>query len=95
MIRHRKRLDGAALPWETGWNIFAVDTIREIVEGLGGDLRIERFRCERRLERRSDPVRTWTLPTEREPWQLTNGLKLLVDHYFMFARPRGAGETGR
>lgn len=86
VIRHRKRRDGKALSWETGWNVFATETIRELVTSLGAELVIERFRFPGRLEPRPDPVRTWTLATEKDPLQLTNGLKLLVDHYFMFAR---------
>jgi trans-aconitate methyltransferase len=86
MVRHRKRRDGVPLAWETGWNVFAIDTIREIVASLGADLRIERFHFTGRLEPRPDPVRTWTMATEKDPRQLTNGLKLLVDHYFMLAR---------
>lgn len=86
MIRHRKRCDAAPLSWEAGWNIFAIETITGIVQSLGATMRIERFRYQGRLERRPDPARTWTLPTETDPQQLTNGLKLLVDHYFMLAR---------
>lgn len=86
VIRHRKRRGGVALPWETGWNVFAIETIREIVASLGAELAIERFRFSGRLEAKPDPVRTWTLATEKDPLQLTNGLKLLVDHYFMLAR---------
>lgn len=95
MIRHRKRLGDQVLSWETGWNIFAIDTIRAVVAGLGADLRIEPFRFERVLEPRADPVRTWTLPTEKNPRQLTNGLKLLVDHYFMIVRAPSAEEGRR
>lgn len=86
MIRHRKRRDGSPLPWETGWNVFAIETIAAIVESLGATLRIERFRFDGELRPKADPVRTWTLATETDPKQLTNGLKLLVDHYFMIAR---------
>jgi trans-aconitate methyltransferase len=86
MIRHRKRADGRPLAWETGWNVFAIETIREIVESLGATLQIERFHFGGRLDPRPDPVRTWTMATEKDPGQLTNGLKLLVDHYFMIAR---------
>lgn len=86
VVRHRKRRDGTPLPWETGWNVFAVETIEEIVRGLGATIRIERFRFDGTLERRPDPVRTWTLPTAANPQQLTNGLKLLIDHYFMLVR---------
>jgi len=86
MIRHRKRRAGAPLGWETGWNVFAIDTITEIVRSLGATLRIERFRFDGELLPRADPVRTWTIATGQDPKQLTNGLKLLVDHYFMIAR---------
>lgn len=86
MIRHRKRRDGAPLPWEKGWNVFAIDTITEIVASLGATLRLERFHFDGELAPKADPVRTWTMVTEKDPKQLTNGLKLLVDHYFMIAR---------
>lgn len=86
IIRHRKRRDGSPLPWETGWNVFATETISGIVQSLGATLRIERFRFDGELKPKADPVRTWTLATEKDPKQLTNGLKLLVDHYFMIAR---------
>jgi trans-aconitate methyltransferase len=86
MIRHRKRRDGSPLQWETGWNVFAIETITEIVQSLGVTIRIERFRFNGELQPKPDPVRTWTMTTEKDPRQLTNGLKLLVDHYFMIAR---------
>ena len=35
------------------------------------------FRCS------TDPGRTWTFRSERNPYQLMNGLKLLVDLYFL------------
>jgi SAM-dependent methyltransferase len=87
MIRHRKRRDGAAGPWETGWNIFSQDTIKEIVARHGAALELRRFEIPFELAPREDPVRTWTVRTEHRERQLTNGLKLLIDHYFMIARP--------
>lgn len=86
VIRHRKRRDGAPLAWETGWNVYAIETINEIVASLGASLRVERFHFRGRLDPKPDPVRTWTMSTEQDERQLTNGLKLLVDHYFMIAR---------
>lgn len=93
VVRHRKRREGAPLAWETGWNVYAIETIQELVTALGATLRIERFRFQGTLERRPDPVRTWTLATADNPQQLTNGLKLLVDHYFMLVhKPARAAE---
>ncbi len=88
MIRHRKRIDGHPNPWETGWNIFSVETIRETIEGLDAEVSFRRFEIPFSLPQQSDPVRTWTMATEAKERQLTNGIKLLVDHYFMVARPR-------
>lgn len=88
LIRHRKRRDGQRLDWETGWNVFSLETIRETLAGFGQQVDFERFVFKPVLRPREDPVRTWTLPTESNPHQLTNGLKLLVDHYFMLVRKR-------
>jgi SAM-dependent methyltransferase len=89
LIRHRKRKDGQPLAWETGWNVYAFETIREVLAGLGAqpdDVGFERFVFRQVLEPREDRIRTWTLPTRDHPHQLTNGLKLLVDHYFVHLR---------
>jgi trans-aconitate methyltransferase len=84
LIRHRKRRDGQAQDWETGWNIYAVETVRELLAKCGApQIEIERFEFHQTLPPREDRIRTWTLPTQQNPHQLTNGLKLLVDHYFM------------
>jgi trans-aconitate methyltransferase len=84
IIRHRKRRDGQVLPWESGWNVFSIETIREVLEKLGQhDVNFERFVFEPVLLPKPDRIRTWTLPTRDHPHQLTNGLKLLVDHYFI------------
>ena len=86
MIRHRKRVGNECKEWETGWNIFSTDTIREIIKRKGYELEITPFRPDLLLSQASDPVRTWTLATESNPRQLTNGMKLLIDHYFMIVR---------
>lgn len=87
MVRHRKRQDGAAGPWETGWNIFSQATIRELVSSRGASLELQHFQIPINLEPRDDPVRTWTIRTEQRERQLVNGIKLLIDHYFMIVRP--------
>lgn len=86
MIRHRKRPNGKAADWETGWNVFSRETIGEIVEANGSSLQLRRFQLPIDLKPKGDPIRTWTIKTENRDRQLTNGLKLLVDHYFMIAK---------
>lgn len=86
LVRHRKRKDGQVLPWETGWNVFSHETIAETLRAQGQEISFERFVFTPVLHPKEDPVRTWTLPTANNPHQLTNGLKLLVDHYFMLVK---------
>lgn len=86
IIQHRKRVSGNRLDWESGWNIFSIDTICEILGGLKQEMICDQFHFNDVLKQRSDPVRTWTLPTEKNRHQLTNGLKLLVDHYYMVVK---------
>ncbi len=83
MIRHRKRRDGVPGDWETGWNIFATETIRDLLLTRGLKLHLQRFHIPFDLPRKVDPIRTWTFSTTERERQLTNGLKLLIDHYFM------------
>jgi trans-aconitate methyltransferase len=86
LISHRKRQGGRRLDWEGGWNIFSLATVSELLAELGQEVNFERFVFKSVLLQREDPVRTWTLPTESNPHQLTNGLKLLVDHYFIVVK---------
>lgn len=86
MIRHRKRIDGVPGRWETGWNIFARETIAELLAERGRAVAFERFQIGIDLPPRPDPIRTWTVPRPDGSRQLTNGLKLLVDHHFMIVR---------
>lgn len=86
IVRHRKRRDGKVLSWEAGWNVFSHETVRETLSAQGQEVSFERFVFKPVLPPKDDPVRTWTLPTAENPHQLTNGLKLLVDHYFMLVR---------
>lgn len=91
ITRHRKRNPDSAKAWESGWNIFSTATIEETLQELGHEVSFERFVFTPVLYQREDPVRTWTLATASNPHQLTNGLKLLIDHYFMLVRKNAAG----
>lgn len=86
IIHHRKRGETGPGAWEKGWNIFSQKTIDEILKGRGIQARFERFEIPFDLRPRADPIRTWTMRTEQRERQLTNGLKLLIDHYFIFGQ---------
>lgn len=93
ITRHRKRNPGSTLAWESGWNVFSTTTIEDTLQKMGHQVSFERFIFKPVLQQREDPVRTWTLPTATNSHQLTNGLKLLVDHYFMLVKKQGASQT--
>lgn len=82
-IKHRKRLQNTKGNWEKGWNIFSKETIIEHIKGQCKDWSFQPFKINFDLEPKEDPVRTWTMRTESNERQLTNGLKLLIDHYLL------------
>lgn len=88
MVQHRKRMANREPKWETGWNVFSVETIKEIVEARGQKVEFSSFQIPFAIERSSDPVRTWTVNMGDNDFQLTNGLKLLINHEFMVVRKR-------
>jgi SAM-dependent methyltransferase len=86
VVRHRKRIEGGpAGSWESGWNMYSFETITELLARRGKCCTFERFSPDLELTRRPDPVRTWTLHTP-DGRHFTNGLKLIVDHYFISVR---------
>jgi len=86
IVRHRKRVEGGpAGSWESGWNQYCFETITELLARRGKTCTFERFSPDLELTRRPDPVRTWTLHTP-DGRHFTNGLKLIVDHYFVSVR---------
>ncbi|HAT3818999.1 TPA: class I SAM-dependent methyltransferase [Legionella pneumophila] len=82
-IRHRKRINNIKGEWERGWNIFCKETIAEYLEGRCKNWFFHPFKFNLELNQREDVIRTWTMKTEFNDKQLTNGMKLLVDHYLL------------
>ncbi len=82
-ITHRKRKKGVKGEWEKGWNVFSKETIGELIQNQCNQWSFHPFRIHFDLKPKEDPVRTWTMRTETNERQLTNGLKLLIDHYLL------------
>lgn len=82
-IKHRKYQHGKKGNWEKGWNIFSKETIGGYIENQCKQWSFHPFKISFDLKQKEDPVRTWTMKTELNERQLTNGLKLLVDHYLL------------
>lgn len=89
IVRYR-RAEKAGAPWETGWNIFARDSIRRHLDrdGRASWWRYEPFRMPFAIPQRPDPMRTYTIATERNPFQLVNGASQLVDLSVLVIRKR-------
>ena len=83
IVKHRKRVERKLGLWETGWNVFSKETIVECLGDKCSKFRFIPFKISKNLIPKEDPVRTWTIETPNNLFQLTNGLKLLIDHYFI------------
>lgn len=84
IVRHR-RVGERAGPWELGWNIFSKAGLELILRGLPRvkAWRFAPFGMPFALPKREDPMRTWTMATEHNPFQLVNGARQLVDLSFL------------
>ncbi len=71
---------GEAL-WETGWNVFSRRNVDRLLEGRDDVAYWDYspFHLPFALEPKPDPMRTWTIQTEQNPYQLVNGALQLVN----------------
>jgi SAM-dependent methyltransferase len=67
--------------WQTGWNIFSTETYERILKDFDLDIDWEwyDFKMPFAIPKRSDPMRTWTIRTESNPYQLVNGASQLIN----------------
>ena len=72
--------------WESGWNIFSKQFIEFLSIKRFSKITFKKFNLNKILKKKKDPIRTWTLSTEKNKNQLTNGLMLLIDHYFIIIK---------
>jgi len=86
VIMRYRRSDGAeAGEWEQGWNVFSKNTFENTLRRLNLDLTWEwhPFELSIPLQKRDDPMRTWTIQTEENKHQLINGACQLVKTQFL------------
>lgn len=79
LMRYRRSAEQG--DWEIGWNIFSKHTIEETLRSFGGDLSWawHPFQLPFDLEKKPDPMRTWTIQTESHPHQLVNGACQMIN----------------
>ena len=81
IMRYRRSTD-LDCPWEGGWNQFSRKTIERILKQLPYILNISwnPFKMPFAIEKRPhDPMRTWTVDFENDPFQTINGANQIVD----------------
>lgn len=79
ILRYRTTTQGNS-PWESGWNVFSVNTAENILKKFGiKEWNWFDFRMPFDILKVNDPMRTWTIKTEDNPFQLINGAAQLVD----------------
>ena len=83
VARWRPRIDGAPSDWVTDRNVYAFETVADLLDGRCKDHRFVPFDLGMERERTNDPRRAWTLKTELNEHQLVTGPNLLVDQYVL------------
>ena len=66
--------------WEGGWNAFSRATIEEILNSFNGTFKWTWFTWEMpfAIEKKSDPMRAWTIWTENNSFQRVNGASQII-----------------
>lgn len=80
IMKYRRINDSGPGQWEGGWNIFSRKTIEQVLRSLDCQLTWSWHPWEMpfALEKRDDPMRSWTIKTEDNPFQRVNGANQLV-----------------
>ena len=81
MIMRYRDVTKSPEPWESGWNIFSKKTFDAILKSVEPKVTWDwnEFKMPFSLERQKDPMRTWTIKTEDNPFQLINGAGQLIN----------------
>lgn len=91
VVMRYRRTESDEGTWETGWNCFSRQTIERILRALPYrlDWSWHWFNMPFAIPRRpDDPMRTWTIATEENPFQTVNGAGQLVNSGILHVRLR-------
>jgi hypothetical protein len=83
VARWRHRADGAPSDWVADRNVYAFETVAELLAGRCKGHRFVPFDLRMVRQRTDDPRRAWTMKTEKNDHQLVTGPNLLVDQYVL------------
>ena len=81
LIMRYRRASEAVGEWETGWNCFSQRTIENIARSFKKNVRWHEFRLPFSIDKGEDPMRSWTIKTEKDNHQIVVGTKQLISRY--------------
>ncbi len=82
MIRSRKSNYTEA--WETGWNLFSIETVKGYLYKRNLDFDFKEFNLDIELRKKNDdPLRTWTMKLDNGDKIVMNGLQLVHTFYLL------------
>ncbi|MEE2997915.1 MAG: methyltransferase domain-containing protein [Pseudomonadota bacterium] len=81
VARHRRSAPDGQGEWEIGWNIFSQQTYNHTLQSFGDHVswRWHPVDMPFALEKKEDPMRSWTIETEEKRFQLVNGASQLIN----------------
>lgn len=78
----KSRTSNSQGAWETGWNLFSIDTVSNILDDLDLEYSYEPFRIDIDIEEDpKDPLRSYTVRMEDGSREVINGLQLVHKFY--------------
>ena len=81
LIMRYRRASEAVGEWETGWNCFSQRTIENIARSFKKNVRWHEFRLPFSIDKGEDPMRSWTIKTEKNSHQIVVGTKQMISRY--------------
>ena len=87
---NREHSEGRMHDWQSGWNIFCKETFERVIKGHAPSMHCEwrDFAMPFAISKSDDPMRSWTIATERSPYQTVNGACQLLNLKFLSVLPR-------
>ena len=87
IVRYRNNYAGSK-KWESGLNIFSINSIRAALKPFVLSLRFHFFKISTDLPRQKDPVTSYTLNTSEKGRIIANGANIITDFYLVEFKKR-------
>lgn len=65
--------------WQLGWNLYSKNTYENILNQFGVIFKWSDFKMPFSIQKTSDPMRTWTIETKDNHYQLVNGNSQMIN----------------